>query len=114
MLPPLAPARADLPPLSCALCAGIEHRLHRKKVLSAIGKLRLAESEREKAFMLKHLSREQLLNGGGGTGSAGLGGFGGMGGMGMGMGMGGGGMGASEAAAVRRKLVMYIGDVMKF
>ena len=41
---------------------GLEHRLHRKKVLSAINKLKFAESEKERQYMLKNISRDQLMS----------------------------------------------------
>jgi hypothetical protein len=38
--------------------AGVEHRLHRKKILSSIAKLKYAEAEREKAFMLRNITKQ--------------------------------------------------------
>jgi hypothetical protein len=40
---------------------GIEHRLHRKKVLFAINKLKYAETERERQYMLRQIPKADLL-----------------------------------------------------
>jgi len=60
--PPLSPPPSP-PPLSppSPLLLGMEHRLHRKKVLGSIARLKYAEAERERQYMLKQLSKEQLI-----------------------------------------------------
>ena len=39
----------------------MEHRLHRKKVLASVARLKYAESERERQYMLKQISKDQLV-----------------------------------------------------
>lgn len=59
-----------LPPSRSSVAVpGIEHRLHRKKILTSIYKLKNAEADRERQYLLKQISKEQLVGPMMGTGA---------------------------------------------